>query len=469
MRSLTLKLVLAFLVVGLTGAAMAAIFARWATTRAFGRLVVDQAQADFISNVSTYYKAKGSWSGVADSLPTRRRPAGPPPTQTSNADRPNPRPPADPNLPPYSFVLLDQNRTVVVPGSIYEMGEQVPPGQPGQETPIEIDGQVVGTLLTNAMPLALDPREASYLARTDQGLVYSALIAITVALILGILLARTLAHPIAELTAATRAMAKGELGQQVTIRSRDELGELASAFNQMSADLAHANRLRQQMTADIAHELRSPLTVITGYLEGLRNGVLRPTSGRFEIMFNEARQLQRLVEDLRTLSLADAGELPLSCQPTDPPALLTRIADTLAQRARQAGITLEIETAGPVPDLLIDPERIVQVMENLVNNAVRHTPSGGKIILSAYQADGQVLLSVQDSGEGIPPDILPHIFDRFYRGDPSRSQEGGESGLGLAIAKSIVEAHHGTITASSRGTGQGSTFVIHLPAGAARA
>ncbi len=217
------------------------------------------------------------------------------------------------------------------------------------------------------------------------------------------------------------------------------------------------------MTADIAHDLRSPLTVMAGYLEALRDGVLQPTAERFEMMHQEARYLRRLVEDLRTLSLADAGELTLMRQPVLPSELLARTRAAHEPQARQLGIDLRLAASDDVPPVEADPERLAQVLDNLVSNALRHTPAGGWIALGAAPNTGHVLLTVQDSGEGIAPEQLPHIFDRFYRGDPARQTDEGESGLGLAIAKSLVELHGGHISVESQ-QGRGTTFRISLPA-----
>jgi signal transduction histidine kinase len=259
-------------------------------------------------------------------------------------------------------------------------------------------------------------------------------------------------------------MASGELAQRVPVRSQDELGELATSFNQMSADLARANELRQQMTADIAHDLRTPITVISGYMESLRDGVLEPSPDRFEVIYNEAQQLKRLVEDLRTLSLADAGELVLQKARLSPKVLLDRVVAAYGHRAQQQEVVLRMASGPDVPEVPVDAERMAQVLGNLVTNALRHTPAGGQITLSAHhQAPASdVELVVQDTGAGIDPEALPRVFDRFYRADASRQQGEGESGLGLAIAKSIVEAHDGTISVASQ-LGSGTAFTIALP------
>jgi signal transduction histidine kinase len=253
-------------------------------------------------------------------------------------------------------------------------------------------------------------------------------------------------------------MAQGQLEQQVTVRSRDELGELAQAFNQMSADLTRANRSRKQMTADIAHDLRNPLTVLSGYLESLQDGKPKPTPERFATMQAEVTHLQHLVEDLRTLSLADAGELKLHLEPTSIPELLERVAQAYRHQAEQQQINLKLEIEPDLPEVNLDPARREQVLGNLVSNALRYTAAEGEIRLEAKQLNGSLSVSGSDNGSGIPAEILPHIFERSYRGDESRS--GSESGLGLAIAKSIVELHGGKIVAQSAGLGHGSCFSI---------
>jgi signal transduction histidine kinase len=242
------------------------------------------------------------------------------------------------------------------------------------------------------------------------------------------------------------------------------LGTLATSFNQMSADLAQINQSRRQMTADIAHDLRTPLTVILGYTEALSDGKLNGSAEMYAVMHKEAQQLQRLIEDLRTLSLADAGELPLNQQQTDVGELLTRTAVAHQVQAQEQGITLHLQLPPNLPTLFIDPDRIAQVLGNLMRNALRHTPPGGVITLTAVCHPHAIHLSVADTGSGINPTDLPHIFQRFYRGEKSRQQQEEESGLGLAIAKSLVHAHHGTITADST-LGKGATFTISLPLG----
>lgn len=443
MRSLTAKLILAFLLVSVIGIGLAAVFARAVTGREFDRFIMDRARSEFLTGAAAYYQVHGSWEGANDFFHQLDGPPGPGESSRSG-----------------SFVLVDQSGAVVASVGVGRTGKSSAKDLARGKT-IVVDGRNVGIVLDASHAPALNDREAQYLASINRALVLAALAAMAIAVLLGIVLARTLTRPVRDLTGAIRAMARGELRQEVPVRSADELGTLTETFNRMSADLAHANELRRQQIADIAHDLRTPLTVITGYIEALRDGVLKPTPARFEAMNSEAQHLKHLVDDLRTLSLADAGELPITPQPTAPGALLDRLAAAYAPQAAARGITLAVAAAPDLPEVAVDPERMIQVLGNLVTNALRHTSAGGRIDLAAQAQGARVALTVADTGEGIPPDVLPHIFDRFYRGDPARSQQNGESGLGLAIARSIVEMHGGTIAAAST-PGQGTTFTITL-------
>jgi signal transduction histidine kinase len=312
------------------------------------------------------------------------------------------------------------------------------------------------------IPFQGQPRELEFIERTNITLLYGALIGAIIALLLGVFLSRTLTRPIRELTEATHAVSKGDLSQQVTVHSNDELGELAVAFNKMSTELSRSVNVRRQMTADIAHELRTPLSLILGHAEAVHDGVLPPTRENFEIIRDEAVRLEHLVNDLRTLSLADAGELTMQLQSIEPGRLLQEVATIYQYQTQQKNITLELDIASHIPNIEADPGRMTQVLTNILDNALRHTPEGGKIIVSAREARDAINLVVEDTGPGLKAEDLDRIFQRLYRTDTSRQRDRGGSGLGLAIARSIVQAHGGQVSAESE-AGKGLSVVITLP------
>lgn len=448
MRSLTWKMTGAFLAVGLAGVLLVSILTGQGFRRALDQFVVDRNRTELLPVLQAYYRANGSWNGVETALKGA----------LPGTDDPDDR---------ASFILCAPDGQIVAGTGRFPVGATVSAEQRSRGIAIAVDGATVGWLLGEGRNRGPGPGgpEADFRANVTRAILLSAFGATALALLLGFVLARRLTQPLRELTGATQAVAQGALGNQVSVRSRDELGVLAASFNRMSSDLAHASSLRRQMTADIAHDLRTPLSVLLGYTEALREGKLPPEQEIFDTMHTEAQHLQRLIDDLRTLSLADAGELPLTRQSASPAALLERSAAAYRALAEEHGIELHVRADRALPPVEVDAERFAQVLGNLISNAVRYTPVGGSIELVATTREKSVVLAVQDSGVGINAGDLPHIFDRFYRADSSRQQD-GSSGLGLAIAKGIVEAHGGTIEAHSA-PGHGTTFTITLPAGRA--
>jgi two-component system OmpR family sensor kinase/two-component system sensor histidine kinase BaeS len=283
--------------------------------------------------------------------------------------------------------------------------------------------------------------------------------------LLGSLIFRRIGSPMAEVMAAADAVAEGDLTVRVREGVPGEVGRLASSFNRMTAELARAEQQRRNLTADVAHELRTPLHIIQGNLEGLLDGVYESTPEHIAATLEETHLLARLVNDLQTLSLAETGQLPLHPVDVSAADLLSDVATSFAGQAAEAGIELKVESEGEPArlELHADPDRLDQVLSNLVANGLRYTPSGGQITMRAEPLPDGVRLTVSDQGEGIPPEELPYIFDRFWRGDRSRTRSSSTgSGLGLAIAKGLVQAHGGRIRADSR-PGQGTTFTIDLP------
>jgi signal transduction histidine kinase len=445
MRSISAKLILAFLSIGIISVAIIFITARWNTRAEFLRFLTNENQTDIIRQLYDYHRAQGSWAGVEALF---MEGGGP-----------------DAAMDRYPFALADHTGRIILPNGKYHRGEPISPFEARGGTALLEDGELIGILIPVRASFEGRPREMEFIERSNRTLLYGALIGAGIALLLGIILSSTLTRPIRELTQATHAVSQGDLSQQVPVRSDDELGELAQAFNKMSAELSRSINARKQMTADIAHELRTPLSLILGHAEAVHDGVLAPSRENFEIIREEAARLEHLVNDLRTLSLADAGELSLNPQSVDPAQLLQDVGSLYQYQMQRKDIALTLDIAPQLPPLELDPGRITQVLTNILDNALRHTPDGGRIALSAREVGDHVELAVLDSGPGLKTEDLERIFNRLYRADPSRQREGasaGGSGLGLAIARSIVQAHGGQVSAESE-AGQGLKIVIRLP------
>lgn len=466
-NSLLWKLTFAFMLVAIITAGLVAVFIRLTSVERLTRLIVDQQRISLKTALIDYYKEHQSWDGlptVWEDMRARvapQQPTPPPPEDGYSQRNPDDRRP--PNMRPAFFGLADaQGKFIIPPSPDFPVGGDVPPQAMQEGTPITIDGIVVGTILESPFKPRFNPAENMFLQRSNEALLLAMLVALLAALILGMLLVRTLIRPIEALTHASRSIASGNLEQEVVVNSKDEIGQLADAFNTMSREVARVNNLRRRMTADIAHDLRTPLTVIAGYVESMQDGILEPTSARLSIIYTEIERLQNLVEDLRMLSQVDAGELPLNMQKMAARELLEKAAAAFAPQAESKQISLSVTCANDVPSINVDESRMLQIFGNLICNALRYTSEGGSISLSASSDHGHVTLTVRDSGSGISEEDLPNIFDRLYRGDKSRTQS-GESGLGLAIAKGLVVAQKGAISAESV-LGQGSAFHIVLPA-----
>jgi signal transduction histidine kinase len=243
----------------------------------------------------------------------------------------------------------------------------------------------------------------------------------------------------------------------------DELAELALAFNQMAHQLAQTEGRRRRLVGDVAHELRTPLSSIKSAMEGLVDGVLPAESATFLEIQREVGRLQRLVQDLEELYKAEAGQLPLELEATPPAAFVQTAVNRLALQFEDKGIQLENDMPADLPLVRVDTARLTQVMLNLLGNALQYTPAGGRVTVRAWAEGNELHIAVQDSGIGLTAEDLRHIFERFYRADQSRARSGGGSGIGLTIARHLVQAHHGRLTATSRGLNEGSTFTVTLP------
>ncbi|MFZ6026646.1 MAG: sensor histidine kinase [Chloroflexota bacterium] len=447
-RSLTFKLVFAFWLVSLIGITVGILFAGQASFREIGNLADSQRLQVQIARLESYYQANGSWNGV-DLYGLLR-----------DSSEPAPDGPA----PAWKIILVDPQGNVIATTDKHFQGTVLHAEEIERGHEIDIDGEVVGILIFGPwMPEMRQPPITAILERVTHSLLVGALAASAVSLLLGWLLARSFLKPIHALNAATQLVAQGDFENPVPANAKDEIGALARSFNEMIRRLKRARDQRRQMTADIAHELRTPLSLILGHTEAMSDGVLPPTPETLSIVYDEAQRLTRLVEDLRTLSLSETGELSLDRQPVLPAQAFGAIAEIYRSRAEQHEIELDLDIPADLPGILADADRIGQVLRNLLENALRFTPAGGRVSLSVRKVGNGLQLRLQDSGPGIAADDLPHVFERFYRADKARNRQDGGSGLGLAIARSLVELHGGKIWAESR-PGQGAAFTIWLPA-----
>lgn len=311
---------------------------------------------------------------------------------------------------------------------------------------------------------AMSQLYVDFRASFNEALAYAASAAMLAAFAISLFFSRSVIAPVRAMSLATQRIADGRYDERVQANGTDELAQLALYFNQMAEKLDQIEAMRRRLIGDVSHELRTPLTSIKGSMEGLMDGVLPATNETYQQIHAEADRLDRLVDDLQELSRVEARAYQLDIRPLDISTLVRTVTKRLTSQAESKRISLDFNLTPNLPHLLADEDRVVQVLTNLVGNALQYTPADGRVTISAKRVDDNVQFSVRDTGVGIPPEHLSHIFDRFYRVDKSRSrQTGGGSGIGLTIARALIEAHGGCIRVESAGDGQGSAFIFTLP------
>ena len=351
------------------------------------------------------------------------------------------------------LILADAQGKVLADSEQELNGSQLSREEIASGSPVTVGDQVVGTLIVAPANFKSASNPATtFLASSNRSILVSVLVAGVISLMLVLLFSIQITAPIRQMQKAAAAIAEGDLNQRVPVRSKDELGILSESFNYMAGNLAQAESLRQKLIADVAHELRTPLAVIQANTEGIQDGVLPLDIEQINAIHAETLLLGRLVNDLRLISIAESGELRLERQPVDPGSLLGKAIERFQPQRAQKGVEFTLAVEPDLPQVMVDVDRINQVINNLISNALRYTPEGGKITLQAKHGEGYrsaVEISVTDTGPGIAADDLPWVFDRFYRADKSRARTRGGTGLGLAIVKQLVEAHGGRVWAES--------------------
>ncbi len=442
-HSLQFRLLMAFtLVVVVTIGAT--FFFIYQTTRSQIRQFEEQAEEMRLGRIevelSQYYYQQGNWEGIQPFI-----------AQLGN-------------IYGQRIILIDNQGTVVADSQEQLLGKTYQPDTPGQTILPPWENTAIGTFyITPEAPpgVGLISLQILYLS-IGRFFLWGALVAVAIAVALAFLLSRRTLAPVKALTSAAERLGRGDFSQRVQIKDKSELGELAQTFNSMAVGLEHTEKLRQNMVADVAHELRTPLSNIQGYLEALRDGVVKPDEETIGSLYEEALVLSRLVDDLQELSLAEAGELKLVQQAENIGEVIRRAVAAVGVKKKASELSLAVELPEELPLANIDSRRIGEVLRNLLENAVAHTGRGGSITVMARQQGNWLEVSVADTGEGIPAEELPNIFERFYRVDKSRTRATGGSGLGLTIAKRLVEAHGGRIEVESQ-PGKGSCFTFTVP------
>ena len=358
------------------------------------------------------------------------------------------------------FLLADETGRVVASTETDRIGSFLSSAEVAAGIPIVSGEERLGILLPQQSS-DFDPAEKEFLAASTRSALMGGGIASGVALLLSVVLISQVLSPLRLLSRGANRIAQGDFTHRVVLKARDEFGRLGESFNRMMDNLRHSETVRRNMTADIAHELRTPVTIIQGNLEAILDEVYEPTTETLAPIYEESLHLGRLIDDLRELSLAEAGELRLDKEPTDLSALVRQVAETILSSVED-GPRLRLNVEDGLPEIALDSKRIRQVLANLLSNAMYYTPAGEEIEVSLARKGPEVELRVSDGGPGIPSEAIDHVFERFYRGDRARSRAGGGSGLGLAIAKQWVEAHGGRIRVENNSE-QGASFIISLP------
>lgn len=395
---------------------------------------------ELVERLEVYYAQNDSWEGAEYLLPDYGSP---------NRGK--------------KLMVTDLNWQIVLSAQDEFIGNYLEETISARARPLMVNGTQIGWAgYSLPSDRTLTEAETQFLLDTSRGLALAALIAGLISVVVSIILARQMARPLSVITEAAHNLAAGALGQQVRVEgAAAEVLELADAFNRMSHDLAEGEALRRRMSADIAHELRTPVSILRGHIEAMLDGVFPLNQEHLAIAHDQTLHLTRLVEDLRLLTLAEAGRLELKFVPAAPADLINQIIEHFEPLALDANIRLTQQVAPGLPEVWVDTDRIQQVLGNLLSNAIRHTPADGQVSLHADVYPKAVHFVVSNTGNGLTPDQAKHVFERFWRAEEARTRDSGGSGLGLAITQQLIILHGGEIWAEAKP--DRTTFIFTLP------
>ncbi len=457
-KSLFFRLMGAFALVIAVGITIVYVIANQVTANEFhffmfrGQMVAMQ---DVANQLADYYRSKGSWQGVETVLSRGANGSGGMMGDGMIGQS---------MMGGTRLWLGDARGSILASSDGSRVGQALSSAERASATPIRVDGQTVGMLAAEPgmMDSFSDPASQEFLTQVNRSLLLAGLVAGLIALVLGFVLFRQITAPLNALAVASNKISAGDLNARAEVRGQDEIAQVGRAFNAMAENLARSETARRNMLADVAHELRNPIGVIQSHLEAMLDAVFPTTPEQIASLHDETLLLTRLVDDLRELALADAGQLRLTRQTTDLRALVSKTVEAFQVQAAENQITLTTDLVANLPLLNLDAQRIEQVLRNLISNALRYTSAGGTVTVKLLKSGNAARVEITDTGPGIPADALPHVFERFWHGDKSRSRAQGGTGLGLAIAKQWIEAHGGQIGVQSQ-VGRGTTFWFSLP------
>ncbi len=449
MNKLSVQLSLAFVMVAWLAVGAVALIVGNATESSFRHYVNQREVAgvgdNVVSRIEDFYATNRSWAGVEELLPGRGRSG----QGQGNSSRPQ-------------FIVADDAGLIVAASDPELIGDYLNSAQQNQSISLMVDGNQVGWLAwATAGVQALGAAETQFLEEITTGLAFTVIGVGLLAIFIGVMLAWRLGKPLRGLTGAVRELSRGQLGRQVSVPGTAEVNELAHAFNSMSLNLAELESLRRRIAANVAHELRTPVSVLRGHLEGMMDGVFPLEPAQIAVAYDQTIHLSRLVDDLRLLTLAEAGHLPLERVIITPGELTKQVVEGFMPLALDANVTLTHNVAPDLPPVCVDVDRVRQVLGNLLTNALRHTFAGGIVNIQVIRVGNDVQFSISNTGDTLTSQQIEHIFDPFWRADESRKRDKGGSGLGLAISRQIVTLHGGSVSVKSQ-AGQ-TTFSFTVP------